>query len=307
MVKELLMEAVTRELKKIAGDGVDVELNKVTKNNAVTRDGIFFRKKGDDIGPIIYLEDVFNGDIETASASRIAADMYALYQKTGDIFHGVQAEWLLNWKWARKIVQVRVINYSRNRDLLKSVPHKRYFDLAVVCYLELKDETGTGSSLVKNEMLSIWKISEEELMTQAVENMVSVPCICRPLKEYMRDLLEKEMLEEGCELIEIRNMEIEMGLGSCEADEEEICIMKLRNLYGAAAILDTKNFAALKKDLWILPSSVYELVILPFDGTNGKELKKMVRCINFTDVQEEDILSDNIYFYSYEKNLLAVI
>ena len=63
----------------------------------------------------------------------------------------------------------------------------------------------------------------------------------------MRDLLEKEMLEEGCELIEIRNMEIEMGLGSCEADEEEICIMKLRNLYGAAAILDTKNFAVKTK------------------------------------------------------------
>ena len=46
------------------------------------------------------------------------------------------------------------------------------------------------------------------------------------------------------------------------------------------------------------PSSVHEVIIIPESEAPGKkELTAMVAEINATQVEEEDVLSDNAYYY----------
>ena len=73
-------------------------------------------------------------------------------------------------------------------------------------------------------------------------------------------------------------------------------------VHGAACILYPdilKDFAAVvEKDLYVLPSSIHEVILLPAEGTEDSEqLKLMVHEINESQVEDEEVLSDSVYFY----------
>lgn len=55
----------------------------------------------------------------------------------------------------------------------------------------------------------------------------------------------------------------------------------------------------LDSDLYIIPSSIHECLILPEqEDICGDDLKKLVRTVNDTEVADDEILSYNIYKYS---------
>ena len=54
---------------------------------------------------------------------------------------------------------------------------------------------------------------------------------------------------------------------------------------------------SLATDLYILPSSVHELIITPGDGENETFLKQLVREVNELEVSREEVLSDSVYRY----------
>ena len=70
---------------------------------------------------------------------------------------------------------------------------------------------------------------------------------------------------------------------------------------GAAAMLYEnvlKRFAeSLDSDLYILPSSVHEVILLPIWGQEKEILQNMVGEINEKEVQKKDILSNTVYRY----------
>ena len=54
----------------------------------------------------------------------------------------------------------------------------------------------------------------------------------------------------------------------------------------------------LQRDYYVLPSSVHEVVIVPYSsGLDIRELDEMVREINVTQVAEEEVLSSHAYLY----------
>ncbi len=72
---------------------------------------------------------------------------------------------------------------------------------------------------------------------------------------------------------------------------------------GACALLypdQLKNFAdMLESDLVILPSSIHEVLLVPYDDhISFDELAHMVSHINRAEVPVEDRLSDQVYLYS---------
>ena len=91
-----------------------------------------------------------------------------------------------------------------------------------------------------------------------------------------------------------------------ENDEDRIPMYVLSNkqkLQGAACMFYPdilKNFAEEKNsDLYILPSSIHEVILLPAVGDLEKEgLLEMVTEINKTQVQECDVLADSVYYYN---------
>lgn len=53
-----------------------------------------------------------------------------------------------------------------------------------------------------------------------------------------------------------------------------------------------------KKSLYILPSSVHEVILLPDNGEESpEELRRMIREVNREHVAPEEVLSDNLYYF----------
>ena len=53
----------------------------------------------------------------------------------------------------------------------------------------------------------------------------------------------------------------------------------------------------LGSDLYILPSTIHELLAVPSDIGDPQELRMMVAAVNENDVPKEELLSDNVYYY----------
>ena len=92
-------------------------------------------------------------------------------------------------------------------------------------------------------------------------------------------------------------------------------IYVLSNTYGingAAVLLYPEELEKmsemLQKDLIILPSSVYEILVIEYGGhTDLATYQNMVRSVNRESVPDEDILSDNIYLYRREAKTLEIV
>ena len=63
----------------------------------------------------------------------------------------------------------------------------------------------------------------------------------------------------------------------------------------------------IESHLYIIPSSVHEVLIIPKVGNiTSEELNKMVREVNESDLEREDILSDHVYEYSYKNGCITM-
>ena len=82
--------------------------------------------------------------------------------------------------------------------------------------------------------------------------------------------------------------------------------------YGAAALLYPGCLEGigmyLKDNYYILPSSVHEVIVVAEKDSPGSgRLGSMVREVNATQMEEEDILSNQIYYYDRMGNHLQII
>ena len=88
-----------------------------------------------------------------------------------------------------------------------------------------------------------------------------------------------------------------------ECRHANMCVLTNRAMcYGATGILRTdllEKLAQLKEtDLYILPSSVHEVILLPaLDCWDVDELRQMVKNVNAGWVDKMEWLSDEVYYY----------
>ena len=60
--------------------------------------------------------------------------------------------------------------------------------------------------------------------------------------------------------------------------------------------------------MFILPSSVHEVIILPDAGNgDGERLKEIIRMVNTTQVAPEEVLSDTLYRYDIAEKMVVMV
>ena len=59
-------------------------------------------------------------------------------------------------------------------------------------------------------------------------------------------------------------------------------------------------------DLYIMPSSIHEVIAISTDMGTPEDLSEMVRKVNGSMVSVEEQLSNNVYYYSAEKKDLTL-
>ena len=97
-----------------------------------------------------------------------------------------------------------------------------------------------------------------------------------------------------------------------EGEREILYVLSNRlRSFGAAAVLYEERLEmigeVLGENYYVLPSSVHEVIIIPeSDAPGQKKLSEIVTEINETQVDDEEVLSNNAYYYDREKRELVL-
>ncbi|SEP64161.1 DUF5688 family protein [Butyrivibrio sp. TB] len=279
----------------------DVKTCKVDKNNGVTYNCLNIICPGSNISEVIYLEPMYEAFKDGTSFMEIIDRVEDARKKSGD--KHFEVGYYRDFDKVRDRVRMKLVNYKKNKEYIEGFPHRRFKDLAVLYYSKVSDKAFEGIIMIKNDHVSLWNISEEDLYEAACLNaMKSGDYELVPMMSVLDDIFgyimsgRREAQDDGSE-------------GEAKEDDQIPFLKILTNkdkTYGASVMLNPGLLCALARkydrNFYILPSSVHELILVldeneSFDENIAAELYNMVRYVNMTEVETEDVLSDNVYYY----------
>ena len=294
-------DAVEKMMNKKMKGGVRASLYTAMKNNGKERTGILIEMPGINISPTIYLEEYYESYVAGRKIEQIVDDIKQLYEEIKQE-KPWDCESFRDYEGVRNRIVFKVINTAKNRKFLRTVPHLAFLDLSIVFYVLVDvSEEGTAAMVVNSSHADSWKVQAETLWEDAVENVKNLlPAEFVTMNHALKSLLGDVEYEEGDLLLEKKK----------DYDQMYVLSNKFRN-YGAACIAYPNVLEMigqiLKKDYYILPSSVHEVIIVPYSEIYVcSKLDEMVREINSTQVQEEDVLSNHVYLNDRDSGKLRV-
>lgn len=269
---------------------VEVKLHEVVKNNGMVKHGLEIKQNNHAI--IIYLEDFFNqySDADDEAVLDLILNNIseiALNSKVDQI-----SEKIIDIKKDVDRIVFNVVNTARNTEMLKNIPSRSFLDLSVIYQMVVSsDSNSTTSFVITNNYAEMMGLTEDELFQYAAENTMR---IYPPVVQTVQSVLMESLKNGG-----IPDDIIEVMLGNAQPDMWVVTNTKKIN--GSSLILYRNELdkiaMRLGSDLYILPSSIHELIVVPSDIGDTQELRMMVAAVNENEVPEEELLSDNVYYY----------
>lgn len=300
---------ILQKMQNMMEGEAEVSLQDIVKNNGVVLTGLTFTRKNINISPTIYLEDFYEKYEQGKVLEDIMQEIKEIYERS-KLEKDMNMEFFTNYDRAKQKIVYKLIHYDKNREHLKELPHRKFYDLAIVYYyLVDMEEFNNASILIHNKHMENWGVKEDELYRMACVNS---PKLLQPKFRGMMDIL-KELAEEvymykgtmdifnsdGTDIIREFEMEI-----SKEKDETGMYVLgNLSGLYGAAVILYPNVLEqcadCFESSFYILPSSVHEVILVPDKGQiSGEKLREMVCEVNETQLEEQDFLSNSVYYFN---------
>lgn len=246
--------------------------------------------EGDEsVSPAIYLDSYFREYEFGKEIDRIIMDIINIYEKVRKN-PKIEMDFFTDYNSVKERICYKLVNYKKNEEFLKECPHIKYLNLAIVFYYAYSDSIlGNGSIIIRNTHKEEWNVSTEELFRQANDNTERLfPCEILGIEDLLEELAGGEFLDEGMEIRE--EMRIPMYVLTNNSRHLGAISMMYPGLLEKLAKKEDAN-------LFILPSSVHEIIVLPDTGQDTEDLRNMVQEVNESQVAEEEILSDSVYYY----------
>ena len=296
MSNEEFTEKIAGMVKSRLGSA-EIHVRNVTKNNGIHLTGLAIQEEGCNISPCIYLEGFYseyeNGDKDLEA---IAGEIISIHCRNRAI-HNFDVSMFTDYRRICPMLRGRLINTERNAEFLKDVPHREFFDLSLVYYVEIPHpgRQEAGSILVQDGHMQLWEVTEQELYNQTMKNMegtdrASILNIADILAD-MPGFLSGNLPGVGVPMYILTNQ---------------------RRWNGAVQMLNKKAledvgvlFAA---DYYILPSSIHETILVPAWEQTGtaRDLAQIVQEVNHTEVLPEEILSSHVYRYCVDSGQVYI-
>lgn len=281
------------QIQERLGEQAQIKRHEVVKNNGVRLDALSISEGDSRFLPTVYLNEYYPLYLDGAPISKLTDQIEARYRRNR-VKSSLDLSFFNDYEKVKDRLACRLVNYRKNEELLREVPHMRFLDLAaVVYYLFEDDQLGTGTVLVRGEHKESWRVTQEELFEAARANTLRLlPADFMSLKQAVERqcALTEEQQESACSMYVLTNRE---------------------NYFGAGCLLFDSVLQEigqkLREDFWVLPSSVHECIIIPESYDISKEaLSEMVRDINRCGVAQEDFLSDEVYCYKRAVHKLSL-
>lgn len=262
-----------------------INLLQVSKNNGIYLDGLTFinkNKSDKSCHPIIYLNDYYAKYLSGVPLDKIIKEIANLYIANCNINNN---NFKIDYNDIYSIF-LSVVNTDYNKKNLENIPHIKFQDISIIYrFLVTEDRENIVSFILTNEILNkslIKDISLNELYDTALSNTIRLFGIT------VRPLTMTNSNPSNTNIIKI------------DKAEKVHVVTNQYGIYGANLILINKIFeeiaSEINHDLYIIPSSIHELLVMPYDGQINV-YKEMLKNINSNFVDSKDILSNNIYHY----------
>lgn len=267
-------------------EGAKVELRDVHKNNSVILRQLQINN-GERIRPSITIDDYIVQAEAGRDIDEIAREIVENNQKSVEIaksFRNIE----LNYENVLSHTKACLVNYENNKDMLEKIPHRQFLDLAVIyrCFLDVNI-----SFIITNDAMELLETNQNELWEAAEANADEYEC------ESVSEFIRKKF-------------------GVYVPDEPLYFFTNKSKLYGSSVMLGTKPFRGLAKrfnsDLYIIPSSIHEVLAIPISELPDTEvedmegLRALVGIVNNNDVEEQEVLSSNVYVYSLDNDEISI-
>ena len=168
-----------------------------------------------------------------------------------------------------------------------------------------------------NDLLVIFRSFPKEIQSGQAEDVSSIILtdqICAAYGITVDDLLSAAKEQEYCcgslNMVGLMSGDF---IGELKKGDPMYVLTTKDNMFGAGAILfkeKLREYAEIleEKKLYILPSSIHELLLVPASfGMDPKELNSLVKDVNGSDVIQDDVfLSDNVYLYDVEADEITI-
>lgn len=223
---------------------------------------------------VFYAEDCFKEYQNGKSVCEIVQNMRKKIAESEEMRKIVSKpqELFRDEKWKACLI-AQVINTKRNEEFLAKIPRRNLLDLSIIYRIELSNGM---SAVVNHDMLRLFGETEEDLFKIAKKNI---------LEKYPFSLFP-----------------VSIGLWG---------IVNTKFSYGASAILLESKLCEMAShadgNIYIIPSSINELLFIKADGGEEEALLSIIKYVNQTALEKEDILSDNLYHYDKDTKKLTLI
>lgn len=256
--------SIVRELRSM---GYEVKTTIVEKNG-INKTGVQIMT-GNNVGMIFYPNDYGLSESEIIKAIISHIDNNNEYQ---DMLKGGISD-------VKDRLYLCIQPYVDNANYIT----RPYLDIQQYVRFNMNDEMSTK---VTQSLIDMWGINEDELFRIARENTKKSISI-KPIGMALTDL----------------------GMGLEDLEDSHIIYPIVftinKYMYGASSMLITEELDRLaigiNSDLYILPSSIHECLLIPEDIVEDvASLKQMVLEVNDQEVSKEEFLSNSVYKYMRE-------
>lgn len=304
MIMDVFAEKICSAVEERLGNGVQTEIREVRKNNSVLLHGLLILSEGQTVVPTIYLESFLEAYESGIPFEAIVCKVLSVYE-TDAPRGSIDMGFFRSYEAVKDRICYRLIGRKGNEALLEEVPHLDFLDMAVCFYYAYHGEgLGDGSILIHNSHMEMWDICAEELFHLARSNTPRIfPWKCSSMEQILNEM----MGQDG-------NSDAFIPNDGTEAVSQKIPMRVLSNqkrIHGAVCILypgALEELSGKEGNLFIIPSSIHETILLPDDGINSAEdLKKMIYEVNRTQVAPEEVLTDSLYYYDSVKKEIVIV
>lgn len=285
MTYEIFKETIKNEIAERLGENKRVIENQVLKNNGIVYDGLIILDPILNISPTIYLNPYYDKYVNDVSMEKILEDILVTYKENLPA-EDFDISLFKDWDKAKKRIVMKLINTKQNEELLKDIPSVPFYDLSIIFCVAVCDFMNEYATiLIHNQHLSLWDITQEELYEIAMEN---TPKLLPYLFKNMEDIL------------------VEAADVNFPKEMEMYVLTNKTKINGAVAItykgLLEEIAEELSDNFYIIPSSIHEVLIIPWKSVKEeytlKDFAEMVEEVNETQLMDDEVLSNHVYFYN---------
>lgn len=185
----------------------------------------------------------------------------------------------------RKSLGIILINYDMNAEALMTIPHQRFFDLAIVPSWKYKNGLSEEIIILSNNLCDAWEISADELLKMAIKYAPESSAFwLMEMGEYLSKIDPDTQGSDECPFYILSNKEMD---------------------YGASALCYEGALEDIYREIgynyYIIPANVHHMLLVPdiFSINHILYAYYSVNQVNLCTLSMEEYLSNRMYYYDH--------